>query len=477
MLLTLTNTASPATDLGYLLHKHPDKVQRFSLTFGEAHVFFSEATELRCTACLLVDVDPVGLVRGKNDKASGLLDQYVNDRPYAASSFLSVALREVFSTALSGRCTGKPELADQPLPLIARLPVVPARGGEAMVRALFEPLGYAVTLSGQPLNPRFPEWGESPYVDLTLSATVTISQLLSHLYVLLPVLDNGKHYYVGEDELDKLLRHGIDWLSKHPEKALIARRYLRHKWSLAREALARLEVVEDDADDVNSDAEPGVTDLAAAPEPIAPVSLNDQRLAAVTDTLAAEAIESVADLGCGEGKLLAHLLADRRYKRIVGLDVSVRDLEIAASRLKLERLPPAKRERIELLHGALTYRDARIEGFDAAVAIEVIEHLDPDRLAAFERVLFGTARPRLALVTTPNREYNARYEMPDDRLRHSDHRFEWTRAEFAAWTDSMAQTYGYSVEIKPVGELDAELGAPTQMAVFRRNENQLEDAA
>lgn len=477
MLLTLTSTTTPATDLGYLLHKHPDRVQRFSLTFGEAHVFFPEATEARCTACLVVDVDPVGLVRGKNDKASGLLDQYVNDRPYAASSFLSVALREVFSTALSGRCTGKPELADQPLPLIAHLPVVPARGGEAMVRALFEPLGYAVTLSGQPLNPRFPEWGESPYVDLTLSATVTVGQLLSHLYVLLPVLDNTKHYYVGEDEMDKLLRHGIDWLPNHPEKALIARRYLRHKWSLAREALARLEVVEDDADDVNSDAEPGVTDLAAAPELVAPVSLNDQRLAAVTESLAAEAVESVVDLGCGEGKLLTRLLADRRYKRIVGLDVSVRALEIAASRLKLERPPPAKRERIELLHGALTYRDARIEGFDAAVAIEVIEHLDPDRLAAFERVLFGTARPRLALVTTPNREYNARYEIPDDRLRHSDHRFEWNRAEFAAWTGRMAQTFGYSVEIKPVGALDAELGTPTQMAVFRRHENQLEDAA
>jgi 3' terminal RNA ribose 2'-O-methyltransferase Hen1 len=475
MLLTLTNTASPATDLGYLLHKHPDKVQRFSLTFGEAHVFFPEATDLRCTACLLVDVDPVGLVRGKNDKASGLLDQYVNDRPYAASSFLSVALREVFSTALSGRCTGKPELADQPLPLIARLPVVPARGGEAMVRALFEPLGYAVTLSGQPLNPRFPEWGESPYVDLTLSATVTVSQLLSHLYVLLPVLDNGKHYYVGEDELDKLLRHGIDWLPTHPEKALIARRYLRHKWSLAREALARLEVVEEEADEDN--AEIVVVDPAAETEPIATASLNDQRLATVTDTLAAEAIESVVDLGCGVGKLLAHLLADRRYRRIVGLDVSVRALEIAASRLKLERLPPAKRERIELLHGALTYRDARIEGFDAAVAIEVIEHLDPDRLAAFERVLFGTARPRLALVTTPNREYNARYEMPDDRLRHTDHRFEWSRAEFAAWTGRIAQTYGYTMEIKPVGELDAELGAPTQMAVFRRNDNQQEAAA
>jgi len=319
------------------------------------------------------------------------------------------------------------------LPLLARLPVVPARAGDEVVRGLFEPLGYDVSLSRAVLNTRFPDWGDSPYVDLTLAGTVAVAQLLSHLYVLLPVLDNAKHYYVGEDELEKLLRHGGDWLTTHPEKALIARRYLRHKWSLAREALARLEVIENGEEDEATDIQAAECKPGPPPEADKPVSLNDARLAAIHAELSAAEVASVVDLGCGEGKMLARLMRDRRFKRLAGIDASVRSLEIAVDRLHLDRLPPIQRERIALHHGALTYRDARIEGFEAATAVEVIEHLDPDRLASFERVLFGAARPKVALVTTPNRDYNACYGLADGQLRHADHRFEWTRDEFAAW--------------------------------------------
>lgn len=479
MLLTLTNTQEPATDLGFLLHKHPDRAQRYPLNFGAAHVFYPEAGPARCTACLLVDVDPVELVRGKPKAGGGLLDQYVNDRPYAASSFLSVAIREVFSTALAGRCVTRPELVSTPLPLIAHLPVTPARGDEGLVPALFEPLGYAVEMTRLPLDVRFPEWGDSPYVALTLSATVTVKALLSHLYVLLPVLDNAKHYWVGQDELEKLLRHGADWLADHPDKGRITRRYLRHQWSLAREALARLEVVEEDS----LDTAPGEADLTVeetTPELTAitvqeaaveaPPALNEARILTVIAELEAAGVETVIDLGCGDGKLLSRLLKDRRFTRLAGLDVSVRALEIAADRLHLERLPPRLRERIQLLHGGLTYRDARIEGFDAATAIEVIEHLDENRLAAFARVLFECARPRLVIVTTPNVEYNVNYEfLPAGRLRHTDHRFEWTRAEFESWGQRVAANFGYAVRFVPIGTIDPMLGAPTQMAVFTRN--------
>jgi len=480
MLLTLTNTQPPATDLGFLLHKHPDRAQRFDLSFGAAHVFYPEAGEARCTACLLVDIDPVALVRGKSKTSGGLLGQYVNDRPYAASSFLSVAIGQVFSTALAGRCATRPELATRPLPLTAHLPVTPARGDGALVPALFEPLGYEIATTRLPLDERFPDWGDSPYVSLTLAATVTVKDLLSHLYVLLPVLDDAKHYWVGQDELDKLLRHGADWLAHHPDKERIARRYLRHQWSLAREALARLDVVEDDAPETALD-ETAAEDAATGPDLAsitaeeaaveAPLSLNEARMRAVLAELEAANAETVIDLGCGDGKLLSRLLKDRRFARLAGLDVSARALEIAADRLRLDRLPPRLRERVQLLHGGLTYRDARLEGFDAATVIEVVEHLDENRLAAFERALFRCARPRRIIVTTPNVEYNVHYEfLPPGRLRHSDHRFEWTRAQFAAWGEWVAATFGYAVRFAPVGPVDAATGSPTQMAIFARNE-------
>ena len=489
MLLTLTNSQPPATDLGFLLHKHPDRVQQYSLNFGTAHVFYPEANDARCTVCLLVDIDPIELVRGKaTATGGGLLDQYVNDRPYTASSFLSVAIGQVFRTALSGRCADHPELVSRPLPLTAHVPVVAARADEGFVPALFEPLGYQVQMQRLLLDEQFPDWGDSAYVALTLSATLTVKQVLSHLYVLLPVLDNAKHYWVGLDELEKLLRHGTDWLAQHPEKSRITRRYLRHKWSLAREALARLEVIEDEAPEPPLEEAASVAQTPPNPEETAtvadvssitaeeaaveaPLSLNEARIRAVITELAAAGIATVVDLGCGEGKLLSRLLKERRLTRVVGLDVSIRALEIAADRLHLERLPPRVRDRIQLLHGGLTYRDARIEGFEAATAIEVIEHLDPNRLAAFERVLFQCARPRLALITTPNVEYNVNYPfLAEGRLRHSDHRFEWSRAEFEAWGRQVAERFGYAVRFAPVGVVDAQLGPPTQMAVFSRDE-------
>src|SRR6266550_1720497 len=153
MLLTLTTTHNPATDLGYLLHKNPAKLHSFELSFGKAHVFYPEATAERCTAVLLLDVDPVGLVRGKRGQhEGGTLDQYVNDRPYVLSSFLSVAMGRALGTAMTGRSKGRQELADQKIPLIATLAVVSCRGGEQLLTELFQPLGYEVSAERHPLE-------------------------------------------------------------------------------------------------------------------------------------------------------------------------------------------------------------------------------------------------------------------------------------------------------------------------------------
>lgn len=513
MLLSITMTGSRANDLSWLLHKHPDKVQAYSLSCGRAIVGYSEATPQRCTAHLLLDVDPIGLVRNRLGPAGDrfALEQYVNDRPYVASSFLSVAIAQVFGSALGGRCALRPELVEEALPLEARIAVLPCRGGEELLRRLFEPLGYAVEATNAALDPNFREWGASNYFDVTLRGTMRLCDLLSHLYVLIPVLDNDKHYWVGEAEVEKLLAHGAGWLATHPQREQITARFLKHQRGLAREALARL--AEDDEGDPDAeavlreeeeaaleariavpstmlaetpgnrpDAQTEGTDAGAEParvtdeadaespgdEPRTP-SLHALRLNIVLGALRAANASSVVDLGCGEGRLLRLLLQDRRFARIVGMDVSQRGLLIAAERLRLERMPRLQRARIELIHGSLLYRDARLAGFDAAACVEVVEHLDAPRLATFERVVFEFARPRVVVLTTPNREYNVMWpSLPAGQFRHRDHRFEWTRAEFAAWTQRIAARFGYAPRVLPVGPVDANVGAPTQMAIFER---------
>ena len=460
MLLTLRTTHVPATDLGFLLHKHPDRVQTFELPFGAAHVFYPEATETACTAALLLDVDPVGLVRG----AGGTIDQYVNDRPYVASSFLAVAIARVLGTALGGRCERMPELAASPLPLEARIAALPCRGGEGLLRRLFEPLGYTVHADPHPLDPAFPAWGASRYFTVTLRATCRLSDLLAHLYVLVPVLDDDKHYWVGDPEVEKLVRHGEGWLGTHPERETIARRYLRHQRGLMREAMARLATEGESQPEETArirDAEEAILER--------PLRLHDQRLDLVAGVLHETGARRVADLGCGDGKLLKRLLADPQFTAIVGMDVDSRSLAIARERLDLDRLPPRQRERIQLLHGSLLYRDRRLAGYDAAAVVEVVEHLDPPRLAAFERTVFEFARPGTVVLTTPNRDYNVRWpSLPAGRFRHRDHRFEWTRGEFHVWAVGVAAQFGYHVRFQPVGEEDPEVGAPTQMGIFSR---------
>ena len=464
MLLTLTTTHRPATDLGYLLHKNPSRLQTFEQSFGSVHVFYPEASDDRCTAALLLDVDPVGLVRGRRgpEGDGGLLAQYVNDRPYVASSFLSVAISSVFSSALAGRSKDRPELVETAIPLEARLAVVPCRGGEELLRRLFAPLGYSVEATQHALHSANPDWGKSRYFTVRLTGVVRLKELLTHLYVLIPVLDDEKHYWVGDDEVDKLLRHGEGWLGAHPERELIARRYLKHRRSLVRDAIDRLVTEEEPVEEaapVTRDAQEQALE--------SPISLHEQRLATVLATLKEAGAKRVVDLGCGEGRLLKLLLDDRQFEKVVGMDVSYRALERAMDRLQLDRLPPKQRERIELVHGSLMYRDKRLEGFDAAAVVEVIEHLDPPRLAAFERAVFEFARPLTVAITTPNADYNVKWpSLPAGKFRHPDHRFEWTRAEFEAWAMTVVERFGYMVNFAPVGPVDAHVGSPTQMAVF-----------
>ncbi|MFI5761366.1 3' terminal RNA ribose 2'-O-methyltransferase Hen1 [Streptomyces sp. NPDC051563] len=479
MFLTISTTGSPerpATDLGFLLHKHPGKAQAFSTSHGTAHVFYPEATDERCTAGLLLEVDPVALVRrgqgkGQSGTPDAALAQYVNDRPYAASSLLAVALSGVFRNALKGQCAARPELPDEVRPLRIEIPVLPARGGAELVRRLFAPLGWAsVTATPLPLDETFPEWGDSRYVRLVLEGELRLSDALRGLYVLLPVLDDSKHYWIASDEVDKLLRAGEGWLADHPESGLITSRYLARHKRLTQDALERLELVrlaEADGSEVEEldNAVDETSDTEDKPVPLAVL-----RREAILAALGAAGAARVLDLGCGQGQLVQALLKQPAYTEIVGVDVSVRALNVAAKRLRLERMGERQSSRVRLMQGSLAYTDKRLTGYDAAVLSEVIEHLDPERLPALEYAVFGSARPRTVLVTTPNVEYNVRWEsLPAGHVRHGDHRFEWTREEFRAWAGDVASRHGYGVAYLPVGDDDPEVGPPTQMAVFTLN--------
>ena len=475
MLLTLTSTSPPATDLGFLLHKNPASVRSVSMNWGMAHVFYPVAEPERCTAALLCEVDPVALVR-RSRGGPFPLAAYVNDRPYAASSLLAVAIRKVFGTALRGDCAERPDLPAARLDLSAHLPVLPCRGGEGLLRRVLEPLGYTVSATALPLDETLPAWGDSPYFDVRISAACRVRDLLGQLYVLLPVLDDDKHYWVSKDEIGKLVAGAGEWLAGHPERDLIVRRYLRHQPGLVAEATARL--LDEDCGgaevraaerDGESEQGPEVPGPGSPGPATAHARLRDLRVAAVLRELKAAGARRVLDLGCGDGRLLAALLGDAQFEEIVGVDASAAALDRAARRLRTDEMAPRQKGRIRLLLGALTYADRRLHGYDAAVLAEVVEHVDPGRLGALEQAVFGVAAPPIVLVTTPNAEYNPRYPgLAPGALRHPDHRFEWTRAQFRAWAESVAGRYGYAPRFEPVGDADAEVGAPTQMVVLTR---------
>ena len=462
MLLTITYSGKNATDLGYLLFKNPHRPQEFHLNYGKAYVFYPEISEIKCTVALLLDIDPLDLARGKVGSKDGGLFDYVNDRPYVSSSFLSTALTKVFGTAMTGRCDKRPELAEIPLHLTSEIKNLPCRGSISMINKIFEPLGYQVSYEEGILDEEYPQWGKSRYVNLKLTGNVKLQSLLKHLYVLIPVFDNQKHYWIGNDEVDKLLRHGEDWLEAHPEKDFIVRRYVGGRRGLAQKALEELVL------DVMDDGHPGaVSEVEEDIEP--PLNLNTRRLNAVLEAVKNCGASSVIDMGCGEGRLLSLLLKESKIKKIAGMDVSWSVLERASQKLHLDRMTETQKSRIGLFQSSLTYKDKRFENYEAACIIEVIEHLDENRLSAFEQVVFGEAKPRTVILTTPNVEYNENYaSLEEGKMRHGDHRFEWSRAEFQKWADQICKNFDYEVAIHQVGDEDENLGTPTQMGVFTK---------
>jgi 3' terminal RNA ribose 2'-O-methyltransferase Hen1 len=465
MLITLTCHCPNAPEIGYLLAKNPSSIFQREFSAGTVSVFYPDVAEDHICVALLTEIDPVALVRGP--AAGQSLDQYVNDRPYVSTSLTSVALRTAFSSALSGR-SQRPDRADEHLRWEIELPAVACDGGEDLIARMFTPIGYSVSAWRLPLDSQFPSWGGSNVFSVHLEGSQTVRNVLSHLYVLMPVLDNSKHYYVEHSEIDKLLHHGGAWLALHPERELIARRYLRYKRPLVTSLLRRLAALEDAVTDEDTDDSTNPQMGTESPSPVEPARrLHEQRLQAALAAVREVSAASLLDLGCGEGKLLEMALKERKLTRILGMDVSSQALARARTRLHWDTMPPAQRNRIDIVLGSLLYRDNRLGGFDVATLIEVIEHLDPARLEAIERVVFEHARPHRVIVTTPNHEYNVHWEqLGGERMRHTDHRFEWTRAECTMWAERVATAHGYRFTQHGVGPEEPSIGAPTEMMIF-----------
>ena len=455
MLLTVTTSSPPATELGWLLHKHPDKVQRFDVKGGQAHVLYPEVSEARCTCALIVDIDPVTLVRGKPGSAgAGVVRDYVNDRPYTANSITAAAMCEVFRSALNGRCEGRERVATTPLALEATLASVRLGAGAERIGRLWGALGWEVEVT-----PVDGTGEDAKFAQLTLRGERhTLGALLRQLAVLVPAMDGRKHHYVSANDIEVLVRRGAEWLGEHPDREWIAKRFLNRQQTLAEAALERLAPEEGE-----DDPETGETRMRAN---ALRVPLQKARIETVRTRLIERGARRIVDVGCGEGALVRALMSEPAVEEVIGVDASTTALERAEHRMR--RAPEAQRAKVKLVHGPGGAVDPRWRACDAVALVETIEHIDPECWPSVERCVFEVAQPATVIVTTPNREYNPLYGIAPGTRRHRDHRFEWTREEMRAWCEATAERYGYTVEIEGIGAVDPEHGAPTLMGVFTR---------
>lgn len=453
MLLTINYKGNNTQDIGFLFHKNPNRPQEFKLTYGKAYVFYPEVSNDSTTIALLLDINSLDLARGKEEgETKGLFD-YVNDRPFVSSSFMSSAIANVFGTAMSGRSKEKQELINENLNLTVKIHMLPCKGDKEFINKIFEPLGYKVEIEKFLNDEKFPEWGESKYVNVILKNSIPLKDLLKHIYVLIPVFDRQKHYYMANDEVNKLLKHGEGWIKEHPYSEYIIRRYFENK----KRYINKFKKLFKDEVEIQEDEE------AIEEKP----TLNKKRLDTVVETIKEYKGERILDLGCGEGRLIKLLLKDNEIEKITGVDVAISVLDKAKLRLKHEDLSEKLKDKLDLFQGSITYYDKRFLNHDIVCLIEVIEHLDLNRLESLEKVVFELTHPKTIIVTTPNFEYNVNYEnIGENSLRHGDHRFEWTEKEFINWANLVCNKYGYKVEFKYIGDYDEKGKTPTQMGVF-----------
>ncbi|WP_307473343.1 methyltransferase domain-containing protein [Cytobacillus purgationiresistens] len=440
MQLTIHAKGDKVNVLSHLLAKNPENLYERNHKGHIIRLFYDRFTDNEVEATIYAVPDPIVLTRDRANTYD--ITHYINDREFAVSSIFLSFIRSALSTGLNGLPKDEyREWVDHEFDYTFSFGPVSTSLKEKELEGLFGPLGFELSFM-------YPYGKGSPHY-LVLKGKTTLQRGLRQLYVLIPVIDNYKHYYIDEKEREKLERYGEGWLSTHPQKSFIIQKALRFK-----ELFAKME-----ESNIN-------------PKPVPSkdkVSLNVQRYERIIQIInAAEDKESIVDFGSGEGKLSTKLGFVNGVKEILAVEPSERETLKASKRFN-EAASHNQFNMPQTIWGSLFYYDERLKHKDVMILCEVIEHIDIDRLKKVMDTILGQYQPKLLIITTPNSEYNERYDL-GQHYRHEDHRFELTRTEFTSWCHERSHGYPYLCSISGIGDEDEKFGSPTQICVFEREE-------
>ncbi|WP_342431763.1 3' terminal RNA ribose 2'-O-methyltransferase Hen1 [Neobacillus sp. FSL H8-0543] len=446
MQLSLTVRGTGAETVSYLIAKNPTNLYERNEKGFKVRLVYPTFTNDEAEFLIYVQPDPIDLARNSAEKYD--ITSYINDREFAVSSIFVSAIRKALGTALNGKPDEEyTEWVDHPFVMELNFGPVATDLNDREIEDLFKPIGYKVTIESGVST--FREKSSAKFI--TITGEQTVQNALKHISTLIPVIDNYKHYFIDEREVEKLDRYGDDWLESHPAKLLILKRALRYQSLIVKSKFYH--------------REQSTKGIVEQPK----VRLNEQRYDAIVNYIKGlPNRETIVDLGAGEGKLSVQFGFIDGVKEILSIEPSSKSRVKAIKRFQEEN---DKERYIEpkSLAGSLYYFDERLQNKDIIVLCEVIEHIDEHRLPNIFKTIVNDYRPRILIVTTPNQEYNVVYEM-DDEMRHDDHRFEWTRAEFREKCEQWTKDSSYQVSFQGIGEEIESYGQPTQMAIFRREE-------
>ncbi|TDL78499.1 3' terminal RNA ribose 2'-O-methyltransferase Hen1 [Peribacillus frigoritolerans] len=448
MQLTIKATGDNVKAISYLLSKNPNNLYERNHKGHLVRLFYSKFEETELEVTIFVTPDPIDLV--KNNSNSYDITHYINDREFAVSSLFCSFIRSALGTALNGQPKEEySEWVNYRFSFQFEFGPVVSSLSDKQLKDLFEPIGYEVAISRPDIEYSFEMKDKSSARSICLKGMKTLQNGLRQLFVLIPVIDNYKHYYIDDKEIEKLERYGEGWLEDHPKRDYIYRQSLRFKEIFS--------IVENKKTEEKKE------------EKIEKVRLNDLRYEKIIDFVNQMKPRSIVDFGSGEGKLSVRLGFADGVKEIMAVEPSQ-----SATLKAIERFDKVKnKEKFvvpETIWGSLFYYDERLKGKDVMILCEVIEHIDEFRLPKVLDTILHDYQPNALIITTPNREYNEIYDM-EDHFRHNDHRFEWTRAEFRHWCEERNHRKIYDLQFEGIGEEHDRHGFPTQMCVFVRKED------
>lgn len=486
MYLTIKATGEHASMISHLLAKNPHNLYDRTEKGARVRLVYTSFQPQDTEAMLFVTPDPIELVKGTPDHYD--ITQYINDRELAVSSLFCSYIRPALGTALNGKPKADYiDWVDYRFTLQMTFGPVASDLPDHVIESLFQPLGYEVQIERGEIDYSFDLKNRSTVRHIQISGQQTLQQMLRQLYILIPVLDNYKHYYINEDEIERLRRYGEGWLSTHPQHDLMIKRSLRfaplvkeYEQQVAKESSIDALSTEISTNSIQSNKEQAqsteqqlerINTIETETEtPV--VRLNELRYRAIVEQVSLlPQRKQVIDFGAGEGKLSVRLGQIEGVEQVWAVEPSMQSQLRAIDRFaKLEGRTDDVIPVITI--GSLFYRDERWVDQDVIILCEVIEHINEVRLPQVIHTLFTDYRPQTLIMTTPNREYNEVYQMDADEIRHTDHRFEWTRAELEQYCTQWIQNRPYTFTISGIGDKHEQHGQPTQMVVFRRTGGQ-----